>query len=116
MEMELGNESLKHQGNRTRTYSGNNEFIPEMIRTVSQTQIHRNWKNYHTLEMLWVFSKGFVVWFFYLFSHLATTGIPGLFSFTETARPSPSHCRAAPSSLVTVTMQHSITCKLSLQH
>lgn len=55
MEMEQGNESLKHQGKRTRTHSGNKEFILEEIRTVSQIPTHRNWKNYHTLEMLWVF-------------------------------------------------------------
>lgn len=61
MEMELGNGSLKHQGNRTRTYSGNNEFISEVIRTVSQIQTHRNLKNYHTLEMLWVFSRFYFI-------------------------------------------------------
>lgn len=52
MEMEQENESLKHQENRTRTYSGNNEFISEVIRTASHIQTHRNLKNYHTLEML----------------------------------------------------------------
>lgn len=52
VEMEQENESLKHQENRTRTYSGNNEFISEVIRTASHIQTHRNLKNYHTLEML----------------------------------------------------------------
>lgn len=61
MEMELGNGSLKHWRNRTRTYSGNNEFISEVIRTVSQIQTHRNLKNYHTLEMLQGFFKGFLL-------------------------------------------------------
>lgn len=81
MEMEQGNESLKHQGNRTRSYPGNNEFISEVIRTVSQIQTHRNLKNYYTLEMLWGFFRAFFI-------------------------KSPGHCRAAPPSLVTATQHH----------
>lgn len=60
VEMEQGNESLKHQGNRTRTCPENNDFISEVIRTVSQIQTHRNLKNDYTLEMLWVFSGFFI--------------------------------------------------------
>lgn len=68
LKVEQGNKSFKHQGNRARTYPGNNEFISEVIR-ISQIQTHRNLKNYYTLEMLWVFLGLF------LLSHVATTGL-----------------------------------------
>lgn len=78
MEVEQGSESLKCQGNRTRTHFGNNEFILEVIRTDYQIQTQKS-------EELPYFGDavGLLKVFFKL-SQLATTGIPGLFSFTET--------------------------------
>lgn len=42
MEVEQGSESLKCQGNRTRTHFGNNEFILEVIMTDYQIQTQKS--------------------------------------------------------------------------